>query len=93
MCAPLSPPDLGQEDIAFNPKRGEILLEGPHPLPDAGDPTLQLGAFERAQVFGHGKTLRHVRPERSFHFHRLRPLGYRSCSARRLRKPPKSARS
>jgi hypothetical protein len=57
MRAPLAPPDLGEEDVAFNAKRGEILLEGPHPLAHAGHPPRQLGIIERAQVIGHGKTL------------------------------------
>jgi hypothetical protein len=46
MRASFAPPNLGEEDIAFNAKRGQIMFEGPHPLPDIGDPPLELGAFE-----------------------------------------------
>jgi len=46
MRAPLAPPNLGEEDIPFNAKRCQILFEGPHPLPDAGHPSLQLGKIE-----------------------------------------------
>ena len=46
MRASLAPPNLGEEDIAFNAKRGQILFEGPHPLPNTGHTPLELGAVE-----------------------------------------------
>jgi hypothetical protein len=42
----LAPPNLGEEDIPFNAKRGQILFEGPHPLAETGHPAIELGAFE-----------------------------------------------
>jgi len=44
--ASLAPPNLGEEDIPFNAKRGKILFERAHPLPDAGHPSLELGKIE-----------------------------------------------
>ena len=46
MSAALAPPDLGEEDIPFNAKRGQILFEGPHPLPDFGYTPLEFRAVE-----------------------------------------------
>jgi hypothetical protein len=46
MRASVAPPDLGEEDIPFNAKRGQILFDGPHPLSDIGHPALELGPLE-----------------------------------------------
>jgi hypothetical protein len=46
MGGSLAPPNLGEEDIPFNAKRGQIPFEGPHPLPETGHPAIELGAFQ-----------------------------------------------
>jgi len=49
----LAAPDLGLKDVALRAQTGQALLERAHPLPNLTHSPLELGIFERAQVFRH----------------------------------------